>query len=181
MISNWFKINVFSTIYLLCGCILFSGCNDHNDISIIPEISFKEYTLYKNAINRDTAITLVINFQDGDGDLGLEQGDTLPPFNPGSKYYACMYIYYYEFVDSQFKEVRPEISGIPVGDTIRFKYRFKNLTPNTPNKAIKGEIEWHTSQIEPIKSNVIKFKIFIYDRALHRSNIIESPVITCNP
>lgn len=181
MLSNWFKINIFLTISLLILLIFISSCDQNNNLSKVPAIKFEEYKLYKNAQNKDTALSLIISFEDGDGDLGLEQSDTLPPFNPGSRYYACMFIYYYEFFDSQFKEVRPEIAGIPVGDTIRFKYRFRNLTPNTPNKAIKGEIEWHTNQIEPIKNNLIKFKVYIYDRALNKSNEVESPEFTYNP
>jgi len=150
------------------------------DFGIIPVIKFEKYELFKNSNGKDTALTLTISFTDADGDLGLEQEDTLPPFNSGSKYHYCMYIFYYEYYDSQWREIRPEIGGIPIGDTIRFPYRFRNLTPNTPNKAIKGEIDWHTNLIEPQKSNTIKFAIFIYDRALHKSNIVESPSIFYN-
>ncbi|MFC2114639.1 hypothetical protein ACFLRI_04760 [Bacteroidota bacterium] len=172
-----FKNSISATIYGLLFIFLLDSCSQEVEFPITPQIAFQDYVLYKNENGRDTALKLIISFTDGDGDLGLEQKDTFPPFNQGSIYHSCMYIYYYEFVDSQFVEVRPEVGGIPIGDTIRFPYRFRNLTPNTPNKAIKGEIEWHTNIIQPQKSNLIKFKIFIYDRALHKSNEVESPEI----
>ena len=181
MLSKMFKNSLFVLIALWFFVFFLTSCDKKDDISVIPLIKFENYKLFKDAANRDTALSLTISFEDGDGDLGLEQGDTLPPFNPGSKYYACMFIYYFEFVDSLFQEVRPEISGIPIGDTIRFRYRFRNLTPTTPNKAIRGQIEWHTNQIIPIKNNTIKFKIYIYDRALNKSNTVESPAIVYNP
>ena len=172
-----FKFKIIFTLFSVAA-IIFTSCTEDTEpeeFSIIPEIGFKEYTVYKDANGRDTSISLTITFQDGDGDLGLNQGDTFPPFDRDSKYHSCMYIYYYEFVDSQFVEVRPEVGGVPVGDTIRYPYRFVRLTPNTPNKALKGEITWNYGLITPIKSNRIKFKIYIYDRALHKSNEVESP------
>ncbi|MBC8342768.1 MAG: hypothetical protein ISR55_06130 [Bacteroidetes bacterium] len=175
-----FKIKISLIISVLLAIILFINCTKDPEFSIIPEIQFVEYIQYKNDFGKDTALKIIISYTDGDGDLGLEQNDTFPPFNSGSLYHSCMYIYYYEFVDSQFVEVRPEIGGIPVGDTIRFPYRFRNLTPDTPNKTIKGEIEWHTNLIQPQKNNYIKFKIFIFDRKLHKSNEVETPVIFYN-
>jgi hypothetical protein len=175
-----FKIKVSITVLAVISVFILASCHHEPEFSIIPEIKYEDYILYKNQFGKDTALKLIISYTDGDGDLGLEQSDTFPPFNTGSLYHACMYIYYYEFVDSQFVEIRPEIAGIPIGDTIRFPYRFRNLTPDTPNKTIKGEIEWHTNLIQPQKNNLIKFRIFIFDRALHKSNVIETPEIYYN-
>ena len=175
-----FKIKSSYIISALLLVLLLNSCEKEPEFSIIPEIEFVEFIQYKNDFGKDTALKLVISYTDGDGDLGLEQGDTLSPFNQGSLYHSCMYIYYYEYVDSQFVEVRPEIGGIPIGDTIRFPYRYRNLTPETPNKTIIGEIAWHTNLIQPQKNSLIKFKIFIFDRALHKSNEIETPEIFYN-
>jgi len=176
-----FKDNT-KLVFITTSVIFFLlvGCTDRVDFGIIPVIKFENYQVHKNQNGKDTAITLTISFTDADGDLGLEQADTFHPFNSGSKYHYCMYIYYYEWIDSAWQEVRPEIGGIPIGDTIRFPYRFRSLTPNTPNKAIKGQIDWHTNLIEPQKSKNIKFAIFIYDRRLNKSNIVESPKIFYN-
>ena len=175
-----FKIKISYIILGLLTLLLFNSCDKTPEFSVIPEIEFADYIQYKNEFGKDTALKIVISYTDGDGDLGLEQSDTFPPFNSGSLYHSCMYIYYYEYVDTAFVQVRPEIGGIPVGDTIRFPYRFRNLTPDTPNKTIKGEIEWHTNFIQPQKNKLIKFKIFIFDRALHKSNVIETPEIFYN-
>jgi len=181
MAMKIFKDNTVAVFILITiNLFLFINCSDRVDFGIIPVIKFENYQVFTNQFGKDTALTLTISFTDADGDLGLEQSDTFPPFNSGSKYHYCMYIHYYEFIDSVWKEVRPEIGGIPIGDTIRFPYRFRSLTPNTPNKAIKGEIDWHSNLIEPQKSKYIKFAIYIYDRRLHKSNLIESPSIFYN-
>lgn len=177
-----FKFNIGIFIFLFSLAVLFSGCSKQVEYSIIPAIEFKETRILKyHNTESDSALVIVFSFVDGDGDLGLGQGDTNPPYNPKSIYYNNFYAKYYEYVDSQFIQVRPEIGGIPYGDTIRFSFRFPDLRTQTNNKALKGDIEITLSDISPVKSPTIKFDFFIYDRALHKSNMIETEPIVFHP
>jgi hypothetical protein len=89
-----------------------------------------------------------------------------------------MYVYYYELIAGKWKEVTLNDFS---NDTIRFKYRFPNLTPNADNKAIKGDIEYTIINLYPRKSTTIKLKFYIYDRMLHKSNVDSTEAITYNP
>jgi hypothetical protein len=163
------------------GIIMLHSCSKELDYSIIPAIEFKDLQVFKNANGRDQYIKMTIGYIDGDGDLGLKQSDTFPPYHQESNYYYNMFIDYYEYVDGKFIQVRPEVSGIPIGDTIRFLYRFPYLSPATGSKALKGEIEWTSDQIPVIKSNTVRFSVYIYDRALNKSNKVITPPITFYP
>ena len=170
-----FKFSTISTIVIITVVVLVNGCKQDVIYPIIPAIQYKGYEKLKSYLGGDSALKLTITYTDGDGDLGLSQSQTYPPFDTTSIYYYNMYVYYYEYYNNNWIQVT--ISPFST-DTIRFKYRFPDLTPNTDNKAIKGDIEYTIINPTPIKSNIIKFVIYIYDRKLHKSNIIESEKIT---
>ena len=173
-----FKFRIPFFILLISFPILFFRCSNQIEYSNIPAIEFKEFQLIKyNNSNRDSVLKIIISFVDGDGDLGLTQEDTIAPFNPGSVFYKNYYAYYYEKVGDTFFQVRPEDSGIPIGDTIRYSYRFPDLRTQSNNKALKGDIEVTIGDINPVKSSILRFEIYIFDRALNISNKITTPAI----
>ena len=177
-----FKFNIPKLILFSSLLLLFYSCSKQVEYSIIPAIEFKEFKVlkYYNSTH-DSALVIVISFVDGDGDLGLGQADTIAPYNSGSVFYNNFYARYFEKVNGQFIQVRPEIGGIPYGDTIRFAFRYPDLRTETNNKALKGEIEISLTDVIPVKSHTIKFNLFIYDRALNKSNVLETPEISYYP
>ena len=86
----------------------------------------------------------------------------------------------YERQNGTFVEV-PLLSWNPDTqkyDTITFNGRFPNLTPEHGNKAIKGVIQDTLYVNNPLSDfDTIKFKVSIYDRALHKSNEVETPMV----
>jgi hypothetical protein len=172
------EIKIFRRIIPAILIISFFGCSKEVNYSNIPEIQFKKYEIIKNMQNRDSALKLTITYTDGDGDLGLTQADTFPPFDTGSIFYNNLFAYYYEYIEGKWTQVTVNDFST---DTIRFNYRFPNLTPTSDNKAIKGEIEYTIAYLEPRKSSTIKFRIFINDRALNISDTVESPPIDFIP
>ena len=70
-------------IYIIISSYILLTCNQVNNTSIIPSISFEklEYKKSKNNISQDSLI-LTINFIDGDGDLGLLNNEIDYPYHP---------------------------------------------------------------------------------------------------
>src|SRR5690606_16504188 len=66
---------------LLLAAVVLSGCLKAEEFPTVPHIAFKSYE------QRPDSAELTISFTDGAGDIGLNQGDTLAPFNPGSPWY----------------------------------------------------------------------------------------------
>jgi hypothetical protein len=132
------------------------ACEEIEKYSEIPEVSFKDF--------RYDDTTLVFEFIDGDGDLGLDQFDTTKPFNPGNKYFYNLFIDYYEYSNGKTTQ-------------IEFKFptdiRFNTIPePEGNNKTLKGDMEVDLQYSLPLDlpdTFIIKFQIV--DRNLHESNI----------
>lgn len=164
---------------------MLSACKKSEIYSDIPAIEFKNYYF-----TRDTTggvevkkLGVIISYKDGDGDIGLNVGDTFPPFNSiqvNSKetnlYRYNIYKVFYA-LDTVTNTFEPLI--IPNStDTLISTGRVENITPDGKHKAIRGEIDWQNDLPDyRDMSKTIKVKIRIYDRALHESNTVESPEI----
>jgi hypothetical protein len=158
-----------------------ASCRKVKKFSDIPRIEYRSFTrIYNPDLDLYDRGVLHFYFEDGDGDIGLNNGDTLPPYNQSSEYYYNLIITYFEMQNGELKEVpitwyNPETEQY---DTLTLSARIPNLTPQGINKAISGEIQ-DTLFIYNFNSNydTIKFDAHIFDRALNVSNTISTPLI----
>lgn len=157
------KIGLFGAASL---AMLFGACLPNNNFPDEPVVEFKEFKKIPTSDGKDEKGVLVLKFTDGDGDIGLDQGDTLPPHDPSSIYYYNFFTRYYEKQNGEFVEVElgtPNYFRIPV------------LTPVGQNKSLEGEIEVELYINNPFSDyDTIKFDAWIVDQALHESNTVET-------
>jgi len=155
-------------ITLITGILLFSSCMKKEVYPDIPEIAFQSFILQFDSGVYAKRGFLTISFKDGNGDIGLQPNQTEPPFDTGSIYYYNYIIDYYEKQHGTFIKI---VLDPP------YNARIPYLTPDDPNKAIKGIIV-DTLTLNPMPVyDTVKFKFFIYDRALHKSNVDSTPLI----
>lgn len=190
---------------LLSLMAVLGSCREEPNYPDEPEINFKrvdvDYRKETNDQGTETGITtalitMVVGFQDGDGNLGLnpldfEPGTTDPdsqaPFNPGSPYEN-------NFVTDLY--IKKPIPGNPT-DSAFVKYefpvqgfdfsgRFQRLTTDDRVEPLEGEIKYTLTGITSEFFNtgdILKFQIYIYDRDTpvpNRSNIVETTPIKLN-
>ena len=130
---------------------------------MIPFISYQGFTLLLNEDSITERGILQFSFTDGDGDIGLTQADTLPPYD------FNLYITYFEKQNGVYKKV-----DLPS----TLNARIPVLTPSGNIKSIKGDIQDTLYVNNPASTfDTIKFEVYIVDRALHQSNVIETPDI----
>lgn len=169
------KVKIF---FLLLLIVIFFSCKKDDEFSDIPEIKFEAFTkVYNPASGLYDRGVLKFSFTDGDGDIGLSQNDTLPPYDYN------LFITYYEIRNKDTVEV-PLTYYDPVEnkiDTLTMNARIPVLNPNENGKAIKGEIE-DTLFIYNYNSSydTILFEVYIKDKALNQSNRIKTPLIKRN-
>lgn len=154
---------IFAALIVLTFIVL--SCRKEKEFDRTPEISFK------SAAKSDSLhFKVVVGFSDGDGDIGFEEGDTLPPYNPGSVYYYNYYLKLFYKENGSFKEL---ITPVP------YSYRIPLITPGSRNKNITGEIAvdglYFSTGIDTLKCEV-----YIYDRALNKSNVVETDEFVFN-
>lgn len=178
-LNNIFKYSILGALVVW----IYSGCKKSEIYPNIPELTFKSIYFTNDPIfTTDTLIGVIFSYRDGDGDIGLNPGDTFAPFNSIkgendkelNPYHYNLHIDYLTLQDGVFKPVI-----IPnTTDTLRYQARLQNITPDGKHKAIRGDIDW---QIPPAFDQgigrTVKLRIKIYDRALNASNTVESQVI----
>lgn len=163
------KIRITIIIPLIIVLMTFFSCTKVEEFPDEPAIEFISFTKVTNSGNVDDKGILKLSFTDGDGDLGLADGDTVAPFDKTSIYYYDFFITYFEKQHGEFVEVHPVIT---------FNSRIPKLTSTSSNNSLKGEIEIEMFINNPFSVyDTIRFDAQIVDRALHMSNIISTPEI----
>ncbi len=168
-----FKLNFrgspFSASIVVVTCMmLISSCMKKEVYPDIPVIAYQNFVSVFDTGKIAKKGYLTISFKDGNGDIGLRPEETQPPYDTGSIYYYNFIIDYYERQNGIY---------VKLNTTVPFSARIPYLTPDDPNKAIKGFIV-DTITLNPHPAHdTIKFKFFIYDRALHKSNTDSTPPI----
>lgn len=163
-------INLF--LFLI---LFYSGCKDEQLISEIPEISFNSYKLYQNKAGRDSMIILTINYRDEDGDLGLSAGDSFPPYNYGNSGFFNFFVQYSIKNASNWEPfIIPGRS-----DTLNFNQRIPRLNSTEKGRSVTGAIDLNipASPYPGIKPAFVKFRCWMLDRKLNKSNVVESSEI----
>lgn len=165
---------------LLLLVLLVSGCREEPNYPKEPEITFEridQYTYTKNRITFDSLV-LVVNFQDGDGNLGLRRSPTgssdpdfQPPFDQSSPYFNNF------FANLQVKRGNIYVPyPFPV-ESLNLHGRFPRLSLDDKDETLEGEIKYTLTNFsndifDP--RDTVRFEIFIYDRALNKSNVVYS-------
>jgi hypothetical protein len=146
-------------IFLVIISFFGASCIKRKEFPNEPIIKYLDFIQTK-----DTAY-LRFSFTDGNGDLGLDQADTLSPFEiKGSNYYN-VYIKYFERVNGAFKEISLSAP---------YNYRFKRISSPGRSKALEGEMKikipapYYSPLLEP--GDTVKYEFYIKDRTLNSSN-----------
>jgi hypothetical protein len=180
---------------------LFISCKNVPDFPLEPVIKFNNLS-FLSSTNSDK-FALKIDFTDGDGNLGLEAGDTLSPYNQqlkngivtNSNYYNIFITFLFKKDSVNFDEcknipgcldtlrenmvtIRPSISNEAI-DTLLGIYngRFPKLSEDDKKRPIFGTLEYDiqsTTFAVLFKDMTLKIKTQIQDRELNKSNIIIS-------
>ena len=147
----------------------FTSCVKENKFPHQPIIEFKKFVLYEN----DSA-DCFINFKDGDGDIGIFDGDKISPDDLKMKYLYKEPGGTFLPVDSSF--------GTSKFDTLFYGYRVPNITPEGQYKGLDGEIKikFRTAPLFGPHA-IIKFEITLKDRAGNTSNMVTTNEITVIP
>lgn len=174
-------------IVLIFGILLLAlaSCQKEVEYPIEPKITYQGFTYL---INADSTFSgqgvLSFSYTDGDGDLGLDACDSLPPFNSDSPYYYNLIIDYQKLENGAFRSV-PLLSWnaeTQSYDTVSFNARFKRLIAGDESKPISGDMDYTLFVQNPFSPNdTVRFAVKIIDRALHESNVIETEPIYTNP
>ena len=180
--------NLIGLLFLVLAAL---SCQKPVEYPIEPKVEYQGFTYLFNADSTFSGEGVVsFSYTDGDGDLGLDDSDTIYPFGFHDAHYYNLVIDYLKCVNGVFVKtplLSPHVPTSPADtlvlyDTVTFNARFKRLRDSEEPKAISGTMDYKLTVRNPLSPNdTIKFEIHILDRALHESNVIQTEAIYTNP
>ena len=132
--------------------------------------------MLKNRDGKDSVIQVALYFQDGDGDIGLSETDTVLPFNFGSIYFHNLPVTYL-VPDSigEYSELVNPNNNRPYGSQHE---RVPVLTPTSKYKAISGDLIVNlTANPIGLRPEKVILEMKLLDRELNVSNTVATSVI----
>lgn len=153
------KYFYYLPLFVFFACVSMTSCVKEKSFPVEPIIEFKEYVKY----GLDSA-NCIITFKDGDGDIGVLAGDTIPDLKMK---------YLYQGSDGVFHPY-DGIMGTSSFDTLFYTYLVPNITPDGQYKALDGEIliKLRSHPLYNPLHHVVKFEVTLKDRAGHSSNMV---------
>lgn len=149
------------------------ACKKPDEFPLVPAIEFKSIYTTKDAQGFDRRVFVTISFTDGDGDIGYhsrESGKNDAIFDdPTSQYYNNFIVKTLILRNGLWNSIDTPISA-----------RVPYLTPEGPNKALRGEIVREFTVPIPLVQDTLRYEIFIYDRSLNKSNTITTTSVILN-
>jgi hypothetical protein len=164
----------FLILVIFISFLLLVSCKKPESYSTTPAISFTEIPIKDTVDGLGNSVkrcVLTFHLIDGDGDIGFQDGDTLYPYQNGGEYYNNLIIKMYKFVNGNYFFVDTPELGTP------FYFRTKYLEPIGQNKILKCNIFVNLDFNIPATWDSVRFDFFMYDRALHKSNTVSTPLV----
>jgi hypothetical protein len=160
-------------VTLLLLMILVSCKTETVGLSDIPRIEFESFRVIKSVTGADSLVEITIYYEDGNGDIGLSQTDTAPPFNYGGLYYHNLPIIYLVNKNGVYEEVKHPSTNELYGNQHE---RIPVLSEDGIDKAITGTIKVLLTA-NPYDTNPedVQFEIKLIDRELNISNSVITP------
>ncbi|RPD48362.1 hypothetical protein DNI29_06965 [Hymenobacter sediminis] len=170
-----------------------ASCINPPEYSDTPEISFKSLTSvpFDSIKDGDPAgsfnrVVVTISFKDGDGDLGLSDEDTNPPYarlNPDGSLNKYNNNY---FLTLQEKNSDGTFSDFVLPDPgLNYNSRYPRLEPDSQGdrkQPLKGDLSFKQTfgvgSPPFVRGRTVRFRVYIVDRALHESNEVFTDPIT---
>ena len=141
----------------------------------IPIIEYQGIEVEQGVNGKDSVVHITFSFKDGDGDIGLGDADTIPPFDRQSAYWQNVPVKIYHKVNGNFEELLNPLTNQPFDLPSE---RVPRITPEGKNKAISGFITINLSA-NPLNTQPkeVKYEFELLDRALNVSNSILTPSV----
>ena len=165
------KVSVLAVFSVMA---LMTGCYKEISFDVKPYIEFrdlrKEIRLDQFSGSKKDSVILKISFQDGDGDLGLNEEEKKAAVGKQDFNYI---VRIFRQKNGVFKEVPQEVpySGF-----------FPRLKSDNKKGPIEGDLEYSLVYFQDFtpKKDSLKYQITIKDRSGNVSNTVESKVIILN-
>ena len=148
----------YKAVWAVATMVAWAGCLPDPNYPVEPTLAFESMVT-----REDGTATVTLRFTDGDGNVGLTQADTLPPFCPSCEHHFNLVGEYQEWVGDAW-----EVPAL----LIPYAYRVPVAEPTGSSPAIDGtiEIELTSWRLIGTVADSVRFSWTLWDRDLNPSN-----------
>ena len=166
------RINRHTAVTAILIVLAVYSCTKIESFPPEPEIEYQSFDLRDTVILSNPAKVgdLVVSFVDGDGDIGWEEPDTIPP-DDSTAY--NLFFTLFEKLDGDFIEVDTPAIAAPIRYIIPFIER------EGQNKTMKGTIKVRFQYLF-FNFDTIRYDFYMVDRSFNQSNVESTPEIVLN-
>lgn len=165
--------HIFLGFIILSALVLVACDPGKGTDSLAPKFELiGQKQVYDRTWQYDSLLEFRFYYEDEDGDIGLDEKDTLGDFAYGANYFYNFFCFLYTLKNDTWVSV-PN----PFDPTVNLQFheRFPNLTPSGADKRLSGELEiFIPARPNGLELDTIKFEMQLVDRALHKSNLCKS-------
>jgi len=174
---NFSLRNISLFIILILGLLILYACPNPQKYPDIPQIKFKQVILFDtiddiSLQNPAKGYKLVFGIIDGEGDIGLQETDTIG-IDVDTAYVNDFLTMFYE---------------VKNGDTIMidslngYNYRIPYVVPQGQNTTLLADVYidyvFNYDRYNNLKYDSVMFEFYVIDRKLNKSNIERTPVLS---
>ena len=163
-----------SVLIVFSVMALVTACYKEISFDVIPYIEFsdlrKEIRLDQFSGSKKDSVILTIKFQDGDGDLGLNEEEKK----------AAVEKQDFNYIIRIFRKKNGVFTEVP--QEVPYSGFFPRLKSDNKKGPIEGKLDYSLVYFQDFtpKKDSLKYQITIKDRSGNVSNTIESKVIVLN-
>ncbi len=170
-----------TSLFIISSLLLLVSCEKVPSFDDTPEIEFqsinKSIIFDPLTLVQTDSITISLDFKDGDGDLGLNTGEA----NTGKyvdEFAKNFHLTFFKKENGVFRDITNDGP-----EPLDFGGTFERLAPTDEIAPIQGTLSNHLLLLHVNNSDFIsqhdtlRFEVYVYDRALNRSNTITTSEI----
>lgn len=166
---------IIQFLFLFTLIIMLTACPGPQKYPDEPQITFKQMIISDSTdllSNQVKKVKLIFYLIDGDGNIGLKEGDTTGIFHPDSLYYFNFFTTIFEIVDGD---------TVKTPDDKQRNFRIPYVEPQGQVKTLMADIFIDIEFAYPINGSPpydsIFFEFYIVDRDFNPSNLENSITI----
>ena len=171
--------HIYILIFVVFSSAAIYSCVKKPSYPSTPLIGYNNFVRYGANPSDPDSVVLSITFEDEEGDIGLYQSDHTGIFASGNLFL----VYYYDSLNApppNYHWCAVDTSAGPTTpfDTLKIHYSVPPVLAQTDKpQPMKGIIyvKLNRGNIFRPGDKTIMYKVYMYDRAMHKSNVISAP------
>ena len=172
ILSLWGKV----TLFVVLMVSMWSCSDSKNTTSQAPELKMLGAYVYSSGYDYDSFVWVTFEYQDADGDIGLNEADTFGAFKYGQPNFYNWECKIWQLKNGQW--IQP-MNPVQPSDTLILRDRLPRVLPEGQSQSVHGRMDYFVpARPYYFRGDTVKYQFLLKDRSGHVSNLVETQILT---